>query len=232
MSLRQTGRDRPPTPLYFRYAGTAPGTTWNAWVAGPPQWFFCHTMHRTKPCLKELTEGQVDCPNCAQARAPQKIGYLGVYREVDARPILVVLHEEQLERADALKLHQRITIGREDSKADGVWVAPALKPTPLYHTTLHDRMNAADLTETLLRLWNLPDLTEWYRRQETVQPAKRYVPKPGGYQEPPGTPGRATEVNRAFAEAVKRAPKATELPETLEDVTTRLARKVSRNGTH
>lgn len=232
MGLKQTGRTHAPSELHFRYTGTPLGATWHAWIAGPPQWFWCHTMHRTKPCVKELTGGQVECSNCGQKRAAQKVGYLGVYREVDARPILVVLHEEQLERADALQLHQRVMIGREDNKADGVWVAPALKATPLYQTTLAERMNEADLTETLLRVWAIPELVEWYRREEKKTPAKKFTPKPGGYQTPPATDERTTEVNKRFAAACKRAPGGRALPESLEEILPIPLGGVSKNGKH
>lgn len=232
MPLKQTGRLHAPAEMHFRYVGTKIGSTWHGWIAGPPQWYWCHTMHRTKPCLKELTDGQVECALCGQARAPQNVGYLGVYREVDAKPVLVVLHDEQMERADQLRLHERVLIGREDNAADGVWVSPALKPQPAYHTTLKERMVACDLTNTLLKLWALPELTAWYRKGEQPAASKKYVPKPGQYKHPKGTPDRREEVNRGFAAACKRAPSPAPLPDSIEEIMPAALAKASKNGTH
>jgi hypothetical protein len=149
---------------HFRYVPTQPGAKWSAYVAGPCHWFLAHTRGRSKPCLHEMTGGELTCERCAQITPPQVIGYQPLYREVDSRPVMVIVYEYERDRCDALKLHQRVTIGREDQQSDGVWVTVALNPRPVFHTTLKCRMAPVDLTSVLLKLWGLPDLTAWYEQ--------------------------------------------------------------------
>ena len=77
---------------------------------------------------------------------------------------MVVVHGYSREQVDALKLHDRTLIGRGLSENDGVYALRALSPTPRYQSTLTERMKPVDLTETLLRVWGIPELTDWYRR--------------------------------------------------------------------
>lgn len=148
---------------HFHYCSTEPGKKWHAWVAGPSMWFFSHPSKRSKPCLKVLTSGKLDCPRCASDVVPQWLGYLPLYREVDARPVMIVLHEYTREQVEKLRLHERVIVGREDSQSDGVYVTPALTHNPVFQSTLKERLKDADLSETLLRVWNIPELTQWYR---------------------------------------------------------------------
>lgn len=150
---------------HFHYCATEPGQQWTAWIAGPCEWYECHPSKRTKPCVHVMTDGKVPCKWCGLAAPIETCGYQALYREVDARPVFVVLHNYTRERVDALKLHERVVIGREGNQSDGVWVAKALKPQPFFTSTLKERMVASDLTETLLRVWGINELTEWYRKQ-------------------------------------------------------------------
>lgn len=150
---------------HFHYCATDPAKQWHAWIAGACEWYECHPSKRTKPCVHIMTSGTLPCKYCAMGLPIETCGYQSLYREVDARPVFVVLHNYTRERVDSLKLHERVVVGREASQSDGVWVARALKPQPLFVTTLKERMRPSDLTETLLRVWGLPELVEWYRRE-------------------------------------------------------------------
>lgn len=165
MSLPQVPPEGDSTRAYvhFHYCATDPSKKWHAWCAGPCMWFLCHPSKRSKPCVRLMTNGKVECSRCATDVLPQVLGYLPLYREVDARPVMIVLHEYTREVVDKLRLHQRVIVGREDSQSDGVYVAPALTQNPVFQSTLKERQRPADLTETLLRIWNLPELTKWYR---------------------------------------------------------------------
>lgn len=211
----ERGRNR---HVHFRYVGTSNGSTWTGWLAGVPHWYLCHTKGKTKPCLHEMTSGAVNCPRCTETKEPEMIAYVPIYREVDCSPVMVIIHGEQRERAEQLSLHQRIVIGREKDQADGVWLSPALKRTPEFQTTLEERRRPADLTETLLRLWQLPDLVTWYRSQPTAAPEHEVEVKPVR-AEPPVDRDRVERVNRDFARAVVAArgkhPPLDEEPATL-----------------
>lgn len=197
--------DRKPGYTHFRYVSTANGAQWHAYTAGSPSWFDCHTKGRTKPCLHVMTAGELPCERCAESKPIEVIGYLPLYREIDARPVMVILHEEQRERADVLRLHSRVLVGREIDKADGVWVAPALKPTPAFHSTLQERNRPADLTETLLRLWGIPALVDWYRKNAARLKAEATPITPLIDGLPAGSKELADKKNRDFAQAVVRA---------------------------
>jgi hypothetical protein len=163
---------------HFRYVGTPTGGRWNAWVAGPCQWFIAHTKGKSKPCLEKMTKGVLSCPRCAQVAQPQMIGYLPLYRQVDAANVLVIVYELERPFVDVLETHQRVQIGREDEQSDSVWVRAALSPEPKWQTTQPERKVAADCTETLLRMWAIPELTQWYR--ECCQPSDNAMSLPTG----------------------------------------------------
>lgn len=224
----EEGRNR---HVHFRYVPTQNGTTWHAWLAGVPHWYLCHTLKRTKPCLHAMTGGKVSCPRCGESAEPEVIGYVPVYREVDACPVMVIIHLEQQERAEQLAIHQRILIGREAQKADGVWLSPALRPTPTFQTTLEVRRKPADLTETLLRLWNLPDLTAWYRSLELVPDQVPDQAKPRR-ESLPVDKARADQVNRNFAHAVVEARKRGNPPLGEAAELAAVLPAVGLNGTH
>lgn len=150
--------------IHFGYTRTPASTSWHAYTAGPVHWFTCHTSGRCKPCLHVMTSGELVCDLCASPVPPQIIGYLPLYREVDAKPVMVIVHESVTDQVTGLRLHTRVVIGREAEKTDGVWVQRALKEEPRYVTTLRERMRPVDLTPTLLKVWKIPALTDWYKR--------------------------------------------------------------------
>jgi hypothetical protein len=152
--------------VHFIYTATPPGPkcNWHAYVAGPCHWFDCHTKGKSKPCVHIVTNGDLHCPICSPLNCPEVIGYLPLYRQIDGRPSMVIVHEYSREQIDTLKLHERVLIGRGEGPTDAVWAIPAMSKEPRYQSRLPERNAPADLTETLLRIWNLPDLVEWYQR--------------------------------------------------------------------
>lgn len=151
--------------VHFRYVGTDPGDRWFAWVAGPAYWLLGHPSSRSKPCLDWLTEKALPCAICSPLKPPVMMGYLPLYRQIDGAPVMVVVYETVREKVDALKLHKRVQVGRELGEADSVWVSLALEQNPRFQTTLKQREQPADVTETLLRMWKMPELVNWYRCQ-------------------------------------------------------------------
>jgi hypothetical protein len=125
-----------------------------------------------------MTHGELLCERCNDLSPPIDIGYLPLYREQDGRPCFVVLHDYTRDVVDGLKLHQRVIVGREGEQADGVWVSVAPNPRPLYQSTRAEFNRAADLTQSLLRVWGIPELVEWYNRTQARESEIVPVPVP------------------------------------------------------
>lgn len=157
---------------HFRYVPTKVGTEWKAYTAGPCHWFDCHSRGRSKPCLHLMTSGELVCPWCGSDNAVSlpadnpvaQIGYQPLYRAADYRPVLVVVHDYHREQVDAIPFHRQVLIQRGNQQSDGVTITPTLSVEPRFHSTLRDRNTPVDLTRTLLRMWNIPELCEWYAR--------------------------------------------------------------------
>lgn len=207
MSLPQhtpgEGGRRPRT--HFTYVGPHKGKAFSAWMAGPAHWFLCHTKSKTQPCLHEMTGGELTCERCEQGHGIEEIGYVPLWREIDGKPVMVIVHDYVRETVDCLRLHQRVLVGRGEDDSDGVYVIPALKPDPKFQTTLADKMKPADLTQTLLRVWRLPDLVTWYEQTHGAQPVKPQ----------PKEPARAKINGRDFRAPTLRA--ATDVAQQLQD---------------
>lgn len=150
---------------HWHYVSTEPGKTWNAWMAGRTHWYTCHTKGRSKPCVHAMTGGELDCTACSPLNEPEVIGYVPLYREIDGRPCMVIVHEYSREQVDQIGFHKPVIVGRGTQSSDAVWVQAHQKSSGKYTSSLRERMVPADMTETLLALWKLPALTDWYRRQ-------------------------------------------------------------------
>lgn len=153
--------------LHWIYVPTPKGKSWTAHVAGPCLWFSCHTKGRSKPCLHAITNGELNCDKCSPLEVPAPTGYQPLYRESDGRPCFVVVHDYSQDQVAGLKLHQRVCIGRNEGSTDAVWIMPALKPEPRYQSRLPERMRPADITDSLLVLWAMPELLTWYAKHAT-----------------------------------------------------------------
>ncbi len=161
---REGGRDR---TIWFRYCPTAKEGTWHGWIAGPAQWFKVHQKGKTKPCLTNMTRGAVRCQRCVDGATIDRVAYVPLYRCVDAKAVCVIVHEDAEEMLEKLTLHMRVIVGREAGATDGVWITEAPKQVR-YETTLPERTRAADITESCLRMWSIPELDKWYRESEYV----------------------------------------------------------------
>lgn len=132
-----------------------------AYIAGPTQWFVVHPSSRTKPCLTWMTTGSIACARCAQEKPTDECGYVPVWRGVDWRPLFVVVFGSEREWIDQFALHQRIIIGREKGVGARVWVRTAIDQEPKFNTTVARRREPQDITDSLLTIWNIPELRAW-----------------------------------------------------------------------
>jgi hypothetical protein len=149
--------------VHFKYVGTPCGKRWQAWVAGPTVWIVGHTKGRTKPCLDVMTGGCLLCSRCAQIEPPKKVGYVPLYRMSDAKPVVVIVYEEEEQYTDRLVTHQGVTVAREIEQSDSIFVRAIIGDYPSYKTTLHVRQRAVDCTQSLLAMWAIPEWTAWCR---------------------------------------------------------------------
>lgn len=164
----------------FAYTSTQAGlkNTWNAWCAHEPYWCKAHEhtdkFPGTKVCTAWFTDGAVPCPRCRPAVVPTVIAYVPVWREVDLKPCLVIIHEGQSDNAVSLKFGTFVLIGRVGA-GDGVFVKPSETQRP-WRSDLPCRQSPCDLNATLLTIWGYPALEQWLRtpvarRSEGSQPA-------------------------------------------------------------
>lgn len=197
MSLRKAAPGEGPRKghSHHSYVETMKGTHWLAWIAGPTAWYVCHPSTRTKPCLDEVTGGELVCPWCAAGKIPSVRGYVPLYRCADAKPVLTIVPDDGREALEKLRLHARVSVSRQRDDSAGVAVTAASPPTPLYQTTRADRMRAVDLTGCLLTLWALPVLTDWYRLTQGDSSGGVYcTPPPKTVVAPPVAPVSTDEV--------------------------------------
>lgn len=221
--------------VHFRYVSTeAGGKPWPAWIAGPCHWFMCHCKGRTKPCLHWFTRGELKCDRCSALDVAEETGYQPLYRDVDGVPVMVIVHSASREKIDALKFRSRVNVSRGPDKADGVVILPQLGSQQWYETTLKERHREADLTETLLRVWKIPELVAWYQKEN---PSDNAMSLPA--EEPKTSDGKPfSPMGKAAAKKYGKKP-APELPaaDVFDAATNRLKSyadrlKPSENGNH
>lgn len=205
MGLRQAnpgggGRSRSD---HFSYLSTDPKAPWTGWLAGPIQWLEAHpSEYGTKPCLKWITTGALPCPRCKPFFLPVTVGYVPVYREVDGAAKLVIVYDTVYDAVCRLEHLTYVLVSRAGSKKEGVAVN-AVEKQKRYETTLERRKVPVDITQDLLMIWKLNELTEWYQANNSgvtpVTPTKVAMPEappaPG-----PAVPLLGAELARAFAQ--------------------------------
>lgn len=158
---RREGRRR--RPAHFRYYPVDPGTTHYGYLAGPVMWFEMHCSDLgSKPCLHELTAGDLGCPKC-EFGEPVTKGALGFYHATDLKTYMVWVDESGRDEYDKWPPFRRIKLGRERVKGAPVWAQMCVSQEPVFQSSLPERKVAADLTDSLLRMWKMPDLEWWYR---------------------------------------------------------------------
>lgn len=199
--------------VHFPFISTPKGYSWSAWIAGPCHWFDCHSVGRTKPCLCEMTNGELFCTLDHVLDEPRTIGYQPVYARDNGRPGFVIVYDYAREQIDGLKLHHQVTITRGKGKSDTVSIVYTHLNLPLYQSSREDLMRPADLTESLLRIWKIPELVEWYRRTHGLSdtpvspPTPKVVPpETTPYKAPPDKiPFPAGELADLMEQTAKRA---------------------------
>jgi len=166
--------------LHFAYTPTEANKPWTAYIAGPCWWLYGHCKGKTRPCLDWLTEGQLQCDHCCKGQLAELVGYQPLWRESDSKPVCVIVHEGSRAGVDSFKRPQPVTVCREGGFGDGVYFRKPLKPVPVFHAVMPEKLCDADVTESCLRFWKIPALSAWH----LSQPGQ----KSGGVLHPPKEP--------------------------------------------
>lgn len=169
-------------PVHFTYVGTERGQPYEAYLAGPVWWGHIHMLKPSKPCVYEITGGAIACRFCGVPPRPLAVmkGWVPLYRRADGWPICVPVDEVQRDHLDALKCFTKVTVGRERGKGIGVFVRACLQQEPEWSSSLPEYTTPADVTESLLSMWKLPEVTSFFcgavASDKPVSPAAASVP--------------------------------------------------------
>jgi hypothetical protein len=144
----------------------------NAWMAGEPYWAEEAHEHTdadpgTKPCLNWLTDGAVKCVRCRRGRPVTCIGWVPLYRELDGKPIIVIVHEHVADLLKGIVHPQYVLVGRVDNKSS-VFIKKS-ESNLVMRTDKDSRKRRIDVVPDLLTMWGLPELNEWLRGQQPGQ---------------------------------------------------------------
>jgi hypothetical protein len=165
-------------PVHFSYVSVERGQPFDAYLAGPVWWGYLHMLKPSKPCVYEITGEQVACRFCGGPRAPVPLmkGWVPLYRRIDGLACCVPVDEAQRDEIDALKCFSKVTVGRGRGKGVGVWVQACLNQEPEWSSSLPERCVPADITESLITMWALPEVTSFFARpvssDKPVSPVK------------------------------------------------------------
>jgi len=149
----------------FSYTSVPCGlkSTFNAWLAGPVYWCQAHEHTEkqpgTKPCLHWMTDGSIRCPRCRPQVLPTWVGYVPLYREIDHKPVIVIVHESAMDLLAGLVYPNYVLVGRVDPTSS-VFVRKSDNAVSL-KTDNEQRKRPADITTDLLSMWKMPELEAW-----------------------------------------------------------------------
>ena len=151
-------------PVHFTYVSTERGQPYEAYLAGPVWWGYLHMLRPSKPCVYELTGEKVACRFCGAKKAGVAVvkGWVPLYRRPDGTAICVPVDEVQRDHLDALKCFSKVVVGRERGKGVGVFVRAAANQDPAWSSSLPEYSNPADITESLINMWALPEVFAFF----------------------------------------------------------------------
>lgn len=174
-------------PVHFTYVGVERGQPTEAYIAGPTWWGYLHMSKPSKPCVYEVTGGKIECRFCRAGRHRVAVmkGWVPLYRRVDTLAWMVPVDEGQRDRIDALDTFTKVMVGRGGGKGVGVWVQPCTNQEPAWSCTLPERSTAADVTESLLTVWAVPEVLAFFGRASDTAVSLTHAATPDGGETPP-----------------------------------------------
>lgn len=162
---------------------------WIGYSGGRCHWYWCHEVgKKTKPCLTKVTDGELDCPWCRVMNERRVFGYQPLFRALDSKPVHVRVADGCRDQIDKLRFHERVQVGRGPVVGDVVYVLRLSEQTPLFQTTDPFKSHPVDLTRSLLRMWGIAELIQWYNLTEAMA-----VPEPKKEEPKSDSPSSLTE---------------------------------------
>jgi hypothetical protein len=220
---RTPGGGGPSRTDSFSYDRTLTDKPWWGWLAGEPVWIVGHLENRpTKICVDWATDGKVPCWRCGPRAILEDIAYVPIYRESDGAPILVIVYDNSYDFLVKCKHLDYVRVVREGADTERVTVQKNLHQKK-YVTSLKRRQTPVDLSEDLVRMWDLNEYTEWYN----CQPGNKPVPAKKGKPVKANTKGEVT-VTLEQADMLERTAKQTEDTKAAKPVGSLTERYLSR----
>jgi hypothetical protein len=163
----------------FAYTPTPPGIAkaWTATAAAEPYWCTVHEHTKatpgTKVCVDWYTDGALICPRCKPSLVPTTVAYVPVWREIDHKPCLVIVHETAADLLAGVAFGVRVLIGCVE-RGSSVFVR-ATDEQPRWASENPLRQQPADLSTTLYTLWGYTQLWAWSNTQDAREPGREKV---------------------------------------------------------
>lgn len=199
--------------FHWSHCETPSGGSWQAYVAGRCHWYYCHKEGKTKPCLECVTGGELTCTHDHNIDEPFERGYMPLVRKDDYKPVFVIVYPQLRDKIDELKWKTLVTVQRGKGATDTVTLLPALGKYAPFTSTLADLNRPCDLTESLLRIWKKPALTEWYRLTHGAIDTAVSLPATPPTTPPPVKKVRMKSDGTPFTPAMQAAADKYEAPE-------------------
>lgn len=145
---------------HWDYLGCENGKSEVGYKAGPTCGVYVHDGRPSKPCRKEMTNGEITCPYCLTEDEPRWKGYVPIY-DRDYQRRFCIISQGVRESVAEIPLHGQVRISRaKSSKASIIIRAEIWTPKAL---PLGDgRSAAADIEPVLFTIWNDAVLRDWY----------------------------------------------------------------------
>lgn len=200
--------------VHFTYVPTERGQPYEAYLAGPVWWGELHMLKPSKPCVYAITGGEIACRYCGQPPRPIAVmkGWVPLIRRADTWPICVPVDEVQRDHLDTIKPFTKVIVGRERGKGIGVYVRMATNQEPAWSSSLPEWNEPADITESLINMWKLPEVTQFFcSRATSDKPVSPVKAAASAEESDPSTsdPFAARNgVNDAFVRTMRRANQA------------------------
>lgn len=146
-----------PTATYWKVPNGGKET---GYMAGECYGCYGHRVNHHKPCLKELTGGELSCPWCGVVEIEWR-GYVPVWDQ-DWTLKYALIPEDYLESVDMIPHRARIIGSRGAAKMSPLVIraaeVPALRPLP----EKSPYRDPIDMFAICRKLWKLPALDAWY----------------------------------------------------------------------
>jgi hypothetical protein len=172
------------TPDHFRFHSPEEGERFQGLIAGAIVCVKTHFMEFTKPCLKVMAEGNLECRGCKAEFRLDDTCYLPLYIQPMER-IVVKVSKKQFREIQTWQLHRLIEIYRPRGQKKGL-KASLVKGSNYSVQWPGISSLCLDIRPWLVGLWKVPGLKEYLEHKGGIVPPEVIdrAPKPPPEREP------------------------------------------------